>query len=81
MENMSEELLGLMNDFLDERSFEQRLNMLDAIKWRDDINDRFIDNLAASMDIVISDGPVEERFKELYNCVRTRAKYELQRFR
>ncbi len=78
---MSESLLSLMNEFLDERSFEERLNMLDTMKWRDDINDRFIDNLAAAMDIVIPDGPVDERFKELYNCVRTRAKYELQRFR
>ncbi len=81
MDNMSEELLCLMNEFLDERSFEQRLNILDGLKWRDDMNNRFIDNLAASMDVVIKDGPVEERFKELYNCVRTRAKYELQRFR
>ena len=81
MEELSEELLCLMNDFLDERSFEKKLGILDALRWRDDINNRLIDNLAASMDVVIDDGPVEERFRELRTCVQTRARYELQRLR
>ena len=78
---LSEELLALMNEFFDERSFERKLNILERIAIREDLSDRLIDNLAASMDVVINDGPVEQRFGELKNCVRTRAKYEILRLR
>lgn len=78
---LSEEALALMNDFFDERSFEQKMNILDKIALREELSDRLIDNLAASLDVVINDGPVEQRFKELKTCVQTRAKYEILRLR
>ena len=81
MESLSDEILALMNDFLDERSFEKKLDILERLSIRDDLSDRLIDNLAASMDIVIGDGDIRDRFRELKNCVQTRARYELQRFR
>ncbi len=81
MDSLSEDLLCLMNDFFDERSFEEKLNILDKLKFRDDLSNHLVDNLAASLDLVIGEGTVEERFKELRNCVQTRAKYELRRLR
>ena len=78
---LSEDILALMNDFFDERSFERKMNILDKLSLRDDLSNRLIDNLAASLDVVINDGPVEQRFKELKNCVQTRAKYEILRLR
>ncbi len=73
--------LSLMMDFLDAHSFEEKVSILERMALQDDLNDIFIDNMAAAIDVVIDEGPVEKRFKELRNCVETRARYELLRLR
>ena len=70
-----------MMEFLDEDDFADREETLEHMVLCDDITDLIIDNMAAAIDISIDDGPIEDRFRDLVNCVRTRAKYETSRLR
>ena len=66
--------------FLDEDDFDKKYDIL--CRFTDgEISDLLIDNMAASLDFVINDGPVDVRFMELKSCLRTRKKYESLRLR
>ena len=69
-----------MLKFLDTDDFDEKYEILCNIP-KADINDVLVDNLAVTLDVVIPDGPVEQRFAELKTCVRTRKKYESLRLR
>ena len=69
-----------MMRFLDTDDFDEKYDILCSL-GRDEINDRLIDNLAVTLDVVIPDGPIDKRFDELKVCVRTRKKYESLRLR
>lgn len=69
-----------MLKFLDTDDFDEKYEILCNIP-RVDINDVLIDNLAVTLDVVIPDGPIDQRFQELKTCVRTRKKYESIRLR
>ena len=70
-----------MMDFLDQEDFADREEVLEKMALCDDITDLIIDNMAAAIDISVNDGPIEDRFEDLRNCVRTRARYETTRLR
>lgn len=69
-----------MLKFLDTDDFDEKYDILCNIP-KADITDILIDNLAVTLDVVIPDGPTEQRFNELKTCVRTRKKYESIRLR
>ncbi len=69
-----------MLKFLDTDDFDEKYEILCNIP-RVDITDVLIDNLAVTLDVVIPDGPIDQRFQELKTCVRTRKKYESIRLR
>lgn len=69
-----------MLKFLDTDDFDEKYEILCNIP-RVDITDVLIDNLAVTLDVVIADGPIDQRFQELKTCVRTRKKYESIRLR
>ncbi|HAQ51885.1 MAG TPA: DUF1653 domain-containing protein [Lachnospiraceae bacterium] len=75
-----EESQSPMIKFLDTDDFDEKYEILCNIP-RADINDVLIDNLAVTLDVVIPDGSIEQRFAELKTCVRTRKKYESLRLR
>lgn len=64
--------------FLDAESFEEKKNLLVGMRLR--LNDRLIDDLAASIDVVVEPGEIDKRYKSLLTCIDTRAKFE-RRFR
>lgn len=64
--------------FLDAELMEEKYNILIAMK--DEITDPMLDNLAASLDVVLSDGSIDKRFEELKTCIRTRQRFETNRF-
>ena len=66
--------------FLDTDDFDEKYEILCNIP-KADIDDVLVDNLAVTLDVVIPDGPIEQRFAELKTCVRTRKKYESLRRR
>ena len=65
--------------FLDTDNMDEKYKIL--IDMRSDITDQLIDNMAASLDFVIDDGPLDKRYEELLTCVRTRQRFETNRFR
>ena len=77
---MKEQLDSPMLEFLDTDDFDEKYEILCNIP-KADIDDVLVDNLAVTLDVVIPDGPIEQRFAELKTCVRTRKKYESLRLR
>lgn len=63
--------------FLDAESYEEKYNLLGIVHGF--ASDHLINTLAASMDIIIDDGRLEDRFEELRSCVNTRRRYEIDR--
>lgn len=73
-ETPSKELLS----FLDADTYEEKRNIL--IHMRTKMNDRIIDDIAASMDVTVESGDIDTRFASLLKCVQTLSKYEISRF-
>lgn len=68
-----------MAELFDAETVEEKYQIL--ITMEEGMTDHIINNLAVALDLVIKDGPVEKRFEELKNCVRTMKKYESARLR
>ena len=69
----------LVMEFLDADTYEQRLNILVAL--RDRVTDDMINTMAVAVDLEIKDGDIEARYEELKNCLLTFEKYECNRLR
>ncbi|MFV0465035.1 MAG: DUF1653 domain-containing protein [Lachnospiraceae bacterium] len=79
LNSIEEEVDPVLLRFLELETFEQKLDMLYSQKNR--MTDKLIDDYAVALDIVIDEGPIEQRFKELENCLKTFTKYETERLR
>lgn len=66
-------------EFLDADTMEQKKRIL--IGMRNRITDRLIDDIAASLDVAIGKGEVDERYKSLMVCVDTLERFEVNRLR
>ena len=66
--------LKVLMDFLDARTYGEKLKVLEEINC--ELDDKTINSMALSMDIVIEEGTAEERLAELRECIHTKAKYE-----
>ncbi len=66
-------------DFLDADTYKEKLEILSRLHSR--ITDRMINTMAVSLDLEVAEGPVEERYYELKNCLITLEKYECDRLR
>ena len=75
-----EEINPILVEFLDTDDFEEKYKILVATPIMD-FDNLLIDNMASSIDVVVEDGDIETRVQDLKNCVRTRSKYEILRFR
>ncbi len=75
----ADENLSFLMRFLDARTYGEKLVVLEDITR--ELDDRTINNMAISMDLVIEEGTPEERLEELRDCIRTKAKYEYFRLR
>lgn len=68
-----------MMAFFDADTIEAKYKIL--LDMSDCITDHMINNMAVVLDLVIEDGPIEKRFDELKNCLRTMQRYETTRLR
>lgn len=69
----------LVMEFLEADTYEQRLNILAALRHR--VTDEMINTMAIAVDLEIKEGDVEERYEEFKNCLLTFEKYECNRLR
>lgn len=65
--------------FLEADTYEEKREIL--VSAREEISHRLIDDIAASMDVAVPEGDIEERFNSLLSCVATLSKYEINRLR
>ncbi len=68
-----------LDQILDAKTPEERYDIVCSI--RGEITDRLIEDIATVMDISIPEGELEDRYKQLKDCMRTIQKYESDRLR
>ena len=76
------ELAGVNPDllaFLDLDTLAEKLEMLRDLRKR--MDDHLLDSIAASLDIVVEEGPLPVRYEGLKTCLETMVKFECERFR
>lgn len=66
-------------EFLDADSYEKRLEILTALAGK--ITNETLTTMSVACDIELKDGPVEERYEELKNCLLTLERFECKRLR
>ena len=69
----------LVLEFLDAKSYEDRLNILASLHHR--ITDDMINIMAMSMDVEVKEGDIEDRYTELRKCLLLYDKFECTRLR
>ena len=77
-EEMPEQFDALMA-FLDADTYEEKLEILHRMQYN--LNDSLIETMAISVDVVIPEGEIDERCRQLRNCLEAKKKYESSRFR
>lgn len=65
--------------FLDADDMEEKYNIL--LTMRNEIDNQLINNMAVTLDVVIPDGDVQNRYEQLKNCIKTKQRYEIDRMR
>lgn len=60
--------------FLDAETFAEKYDIVE--RMRGEIDDKMIDDLAVAIDVVIPEGRLDERYRQLKHCIQTRIKYE-----
>lgn len=65
--------------FLDAETYEEKLEILYRMQL--DLNDYLIDTMAVALDVVIPDGDIDDRYRQLKGCLEAKRKYEINRFR
>lgn len=78
-ESLPEGISPKLMEFLDADTDEARYKILSEMA--DIVDDHMIDTMAVVLDMVIEDGPIDRRYQELKNCIRTRMRYETNRLR
>ena len=66
-------------EFLEAETIKEKKNILVSIKNK--LDDRLINDIAASLDVTVDEGDINTRYDSLMNCLSTMAKYECNRFR
>lgn len=69
----------VLDAFLDAQTSEEKLDILTG-SWKTITEDN-IDNIAVVLDMELTGETLEEKYKEILNCLKLRAKYESSRLR
>lgn len=83
VENLSEREDNGINpylmEFFDKNTYSEKIEYLTSI--RKHIDDRFINDICASLDITVDDGDIDFRYSSLIACLSTMARFECGRLR
>jgi hypothetical protein len=71
--------LKFLDEFLDADTYEKKLDVFTGM-WKS-LNESNIDNVALVMDLELRGNSLEEKYKEILNCLKMKAKYESSRLR
>lgn len=63
--------------FLDAKTYKEKLNILMSL--RNNITDKQLHDMAITLDVTIEDGNVDDKFMNLVNCLKTMARFEVNR--
>lgn len=63
--------------FLDAETYKEKLNILMSL--RNDITDKQLHDMAITLDVTIEDGDMDDKFMNLVNCLKTMARFEVNR--
>ena len=78
--NTEEERLDpMLERFLDARTIEDKLTILDEMRGH--VTDAMIDTMAIACDVEVDQGPIQVRYEDLHDCLLTIRRYELERGR
>ena len=66
----------LYEQFLDSRLVRQKREILQKIKREGCLTDKMIDDFAVTLDIVIPQGNMDDRYYDLLRCLDSMAKFE-----
>ncbi len=69
----------MLERFLDARTTQDRLTVLDEMRGR--VTDAMIDTMALASDVEVKPGPLQLRYEDLHDCLLTIQRYELERSR
>ncbi len=69
----------MLERFLDARTTQDRLTVLDEMRGR--VTDSMIDTMALASDVEVKPGPLQLRYEDLHDCLLTIQRYELERGR
>lgn len=64
-------------EFLDADTYAEKYRVL--VRMEREVTDRLINDMAVVLDVVIPEGDLDERFRQLKSCVSTLRKYEVER--
>lgn len=66
-------------DFLDARSYQDKLEQLDLMKKK--VDSHMVNSMAMSLDLVLATETIEEQLEEIRNCLLTHMRFEDRRLR
>lgn len=73
------QLPPMLVEFLDADSYEEKLEILSRLHR--EMTDDMINTIAVSLDLEVKEGDIEERYREVMNCLITLEKFECNRLR
>lgn len=65
-------------EYIEAESVDARINILASLHHR--ITDEMINTMAVVTDVEVNEGPVEQRYQELKNCLLMKQKFEKKRY-
>ena len=68
------EVNPMLMQFLETKSFDEKLQILRRME--SEMTDKLLDDMAASLDVVIHDGEISDRIRELKTCLTTFDKFD-----
>lgn len=69
----------ILMEFFDKETSADKIEYIRSIRSK--IDERIVSDMAASMDITIDEGDLDSKIDSLLICLKTKAKYECNRFR